>query len=684
MRMQKERNDVMQEADMKKANSPKADVNRYIAGNAICRFEGLTDIIMKFVEEKQLLDVALWRRFVEQFRVRSDSEDAGWRGEYWGKMMRGACFVYSYTRNEELYNVLKETIIDMMESSDEYGRISSYTLESEFIGWDIWGRKYVLLGMQYFLEISEDAQLNNKIIQCMCEQADYIMSKIGPREEGKKPITDATNHWRGLNSVSILEPIVRLYNLTKEEKYLAFAEYIAGTGGTSVQNIFGLALENKFYPYQYPVTKAYEMMSCFTGLLELYRVKKNDWYRQAVINFAKRILESDFTIIGSSGCTHELFDHSTVRQANTTNGKIMQETCVTVTLMLFFHQLTLLTGDASYVDAFERSFYNAYLGAVNTGMSIEPTIRETLPNAVIEPLPFDSYSPLTAGTRGNGIGGLKLMPDLHYYGCCACIGAAGIGIVPQMAYMSYAEGVIVNMYIPGSAELMLASGNKVLLQTKTEYPKEGVVKIGVNPPKTERFSVRLRNPGWSRETNVKVVNKEIDIDIRDERIQSEVRVTRDSCNVEICDGYIELTADWSKGDEIVIAFDMNTEAVYPISYGHEILMNKVIWGQNYMVSTYDEEDPLAKKHIALRRGPLTLAVDSQLGYDAGGIYDIAVSEEGYIDVRFPEKEKAPYNNILELEVPLTDGNYISVTDYASAGKMWNEDSKIAAWIRREL
>lgn len=674
----------MQKIDFKEANAPRADVNSYVFSYAACQFEGLIDKMMRFVEDNQLLDVALWKRFVEQFRVHSDSNDAGWRGEFWGKMMRGACFVYSYTQNQELYDVLKETIQDMMESLDESERISSYTLEKEFIGWDIWSRKYVLLGMQYFLEISQDVQLNDAVIMCMCKQVDYIMSKIGPKEEGKKPITVATNHWRGLNSVSILEPIVRLYNLTKEEKYLAFAEYIVGTGGTSVENIFELALANKFYPYQYPVTKAYEMMSCFEGLLEFYRVKKVEWHKQAIINFANRILESDFTIIGCCGCTHELFDHSTVRQANTTNGTIMQETCVTVTLMKFFYQLTLLTGNAVYADAFERSFYNAYLGAVNTEMSIEPTIRETLPNAIIEPLPFDSYSPLTAGTRGNGIGGLKLMPDSHYYGCCACIGAAGIGLVPKFAYMNYDDGIVLNLYVPGSAELTLASGYKVLLQVETEYPKEGVVNIGVNPLESQRFSVRLRNPSWSKETNIKVANKGIDIDIKNGNLQSRVKGFCDNFNVEICAGYIEVTADWSKDDEIVICFDMRTEAVYPIPYGHDILMNKVCWGQNYMVSTYDEEDPLAKKHISLRRGPLTLAVDSQLGYDAGGIFDIAVSEERYVDVRYPKKEKAPYANLLELEVPLSDGGYFSVTDYASAGKLWNKESKIAAWIRREV
>jgi hypothetical protein len=46
----------------------------------------------------------------------------------------------------------------------------------------------------------------------------------------------------------------------------------------------------------------------------------------------------------------------------------------------------------------------------------------------------------------------------------------------------------------------------------------------------------------------------------------------------------------------------------------------------------------------------------------------------------PEKEIAPYEHILELEVPLTDGSKMHVTDYASAGKLWTEESKMAAWM----
>ena len=51
-----------------------------------------------------------------------------------------------------------------------------------------------------------------------------------------------------------------------------------------------------------------------------------------------------------------------------------------------------------------------------------------------------------------------------------------------------------------------------------------------------------------------------------------------------------------------------------------------------------------------------------------------------MDVAFPEKKIAPYENILELVVPLMDGTGMHVTDYASAGKLWTEESKMAAWM----
>lgn len=621
------------------------------------QFQGIIDKSVRYITDIQLLREDLWIRFAQQFKEDADY-DAGWRGEYWGKMMRGASLVYSYSHNEQLYQVLTNTIKDILTAQDAAGRISSYGVDHEFEGWDIWGRKYVLLGMQYYLEICEDAMLSTQIVDSMRRQVDYMIEKIGDVSEGKKPITKATCHFRGVNSSSLLEPIVRLYKLTKEQKYLDFASYIVNSGGTDVVNIFDLAYQNKLYPYQYPITKAYEMISCFEGLLEYYRVTGTEEYKISVINFADKILESDFTIIGCCGCTHEFFDHSTVRQANTNNGETMQETCVTVTLMKFLYQVSLLTGEAKYVDAFETSLYNAYLGAINTEQVIEQTLLEEHPEWSIEFLPFDSYSPLTAGTRGNGIGGLKLMSDNHYYGCCACIGAAGLGLVSKLALLTTEKGFAINLFIHGSMETVTATGNKLTLHMETNYPASGNVKITVDVERNESFELRIRIPEWSKQSNLSVNGASVKAEV----------------------GYVSLDRMWTAGDNIELELDMRTEAIRPIPYGNQLLMNGVVLGGNYMIPTYDEEDPIAKNHLALRRGPIILAQENRLGYSVDEPVDILVQEDGYVDATISCDEIAPYEHLVEVEISLTDGRKMHVTDYASAGKLWTEESKMAAWM----
>ena len=641
-------------------NQPRIDTDSLFADYSnVYTYTGVIDTSFKFIEDFQLINPVLWERFVRQFREDDADYEGGWRGEYWGKMMRGACFIYSYTKNPELYATLEKTVYDMMASGRdaEGGRISSYGISHEFSHWDIWSRKYVLLGMQYFYEICPDETLREKLVASMKIQLDCIMSKIGPKEEGKKPITKASHHWRGLNSSSLLEPVVRLYSLTKEEKYLNFAKYIVNEGGTEVENIFELAYENNFAPYQYPITKAYEMTSCFEGLLEYYRITKNERYKTAIINYADRILETDFTVIGCCGCTHELFDNSTVRQANTTNDFVMQETCVTVTLMKFFYQLHILTGNPKYIDAFEISLYNAYLGSINTEKVIEPSLPKEHPDWNFEPLPFDSYSPLTAGTRGKKIGGLKVMSDKYYYGCCACIGAAGIGLVPKVHLMTSCNGLALNLFIPGTVEATLPSKNPVKLTTVTDYPKSSNVKVKIELKGDESFTLSVRNPEWSKNTAVSVNGSEFNTS----------------------DGYTVIERVWKSGDVVEIELDMRTQAILPIPYGERILMNKVVWGANYMVPTFDREDPLAHRHIALRRGPVMLAQENRLGYSVDDPVDVAVNPDGTIDVEFGECV-APYKNILEVKVPLTDGTKMAVTDYASAGKLWCDESKMAVWF----
>ena len=249
------------------------------------------------------------------------------------------------------------------------------------------------------------------------------------------------------------------------------------------------------------------------------------------------------------------------------------------------------------------------------------------------------------------------MSDNHYYGCCACIGSAGNGLIPKMAMLATHDGYAMNLFISGSIKVKTQSGSVAEFDVKTDYPKSGRIDISVNAD--SEFTLYIRNPHWSKNTEVLV----------------------NGTPIEVCDGYIKISRLWKNGDTVELSLDMRTKAVYPVEYGHEILMNKVIWGHNYMVSTYDEQDPEAMCHIALTRGPIVLAQDSRIGYSVDEPSDIAVGDDGYVDVLMSDTDSVPYPHILEVDVPLKNGGYMTVSDYASAGKLWSEESKMAAWIK---
>ncbi|MBQ3489555.1 MAG: glycoside hydrolase family 127 protein [Clostridia bacterium] len=591
-------------------------------------YEGKPEEMIRFTENATCMDPSLWALFVSQFRIgNTDDADGGWRIEYWGKMMRGACFTYAYTQNEVLYQILETTVRDLLTTQDEEGRITTYSREKEFTSWDMWGRKYVLLGLQYFLEICKDDALSDEILRAVCRQADYIMEKIG-EEERKKNILYTSNHWEGLNSSSVLEPFVRLYHITNEKKYLDFSSYIIRMGGLRSMNIFEEAYIGKTYPYEYPVTKAYEMISNFEGILEYYRATGEEKYLVMAKNFARLVMDSDITVIGCAGTTHELFDHSRVTQFDPAFDGIMQETCVTVTWMKFCYQLLCLTGDAVYADQIEISMYNAFFGAINVNHNI----------CKGQDFPFDSYSPLLNGVRGRLVGGYKdLIRNRFWWGCCVAIGVAGTGILPMTAAMKTENGIAVNLYFEGTYTQTLANGKTVRLITQTDYPKSGSVKMTLETDSEEPFTIRLRIPAWSKQTSLAVNGEPIKAEAGD---------------------YGMIERIWKNGDVIELALDMRVRILYA-----------------------KEIDPAAKEdaicHFALLRGPVTLARDSALGENLEMPVTV-MSTDGYVCATPTNKASFPTEQEYEIEA---EEGIFTVVDYASAGQSWNKNLPITVWIK---
>ena len=549
------------------------------------KLEGSLAESVRFLERNQICEVGLWQKFVNVFRNHADGSGniwISWRSEFWGKMMRGASMVVRYTKNEGMYKILEGSVRDILTAEDGLGRISGYSLEDEFTQWDLWGRKYVMLGMMYFMEICEDKELISQMIASMRRQADYILAHVG---EGKLDIRTCSKHWEGMNSCSILEPMVRLYRLTGEKRYLAFAEYIISTGFIQSANLIELAYADEVAPHDYPVVKAYEMMSCFEGLLQYYCVTGIEKYKTAVLNFGRRILDGELSITGCSGCTHELFDHTAIRQTQTDYKGVIQETCVTVTWMKFAEALLELSGEVAFADRIEQSFYNAYMGAFNTH---RVPFSDKNQNDVPQIMPLDSYNPLVSDVRGRRVGGYGIFPDGTFYGCCACIGAAGAGIIPQMALLRGKTGITLNFYERGVMNTETPTGKDLALAIDTAYPYDGAVGITLSLAAAERFDLTVRVPAWCKGATVAV---------------NGVSEAAES-------GYLTLSREWCDGDVVALSFPMPITRILPPAGAAN-------------------EDLFA----AYRRGPIVLAADKRVT-DPSAVLEIKCDEDGCVAETF--------------------------------------------------
>jgi hypothetical protein len=386
-----------------------------------------------------------------------------------------------------------------------------------------------------------------------------------------------------------------------------------------------MAYENKLDPYQYPVVKAYEMMSCFEGLLEYYRVTKIEKWKTAIVNFANRVRLTEISVIGSSGCTHELFDHTLVRQVNTLYNGVMQETCVTVTWMKFCMQILSLTGDSKFADEIEKSTYNALMGAIN--------FNKLEKNGG---LPFDSYSPLLFNTRLRGIGGKKIMADGSFYGCCACIGAAGTGVIGKAAAMMSNRGVAINTYTNGSLSYKTPNGESITIEMATDYPAGATVTFTIKSNTTEVSEIALRIPEWS-ECSTLTCNGE---------------------NIELQPGtYAKIVRAWKSGDLITLDLDMRCRLIK---------------------ATPDPKDANSAYHVSLRRGPLALARDKRLKGDIESIVSFKEGSDGSIPCEMTDC--ADFEHFYSFTVTEENGNKLDMVDYASAGRTWDEESLTTVWM----
>ena len=453
---------------------------------------------------------------VEPFRHKE--ETSRWQSEFWGKWIQGAIASYRYDKDPELYKIIKNGAELLMETQLPNGYIGNYSEEAQLNQWDIWGRKYTALGLIAYYDLSGD----RKALDAACRVIDHLMTQVGP---GKVNIV-TTGNYIGMPSSSVLEPVMYLYNRTRQDKYLDFAKYIVKQWETPEgPRLISKAIADIPVAGRFPHPKvwfspengqkAYEMMSCYEGLLELYKVTKNPLYLSVVEKTMNHIINEEINVAGS-GSAFECWYGGKALQTYPTYHTM--ETCVTFTWMQICDRMLGLTGNSLYADQIEKAMYNALLASLKADAS-----------------QIAKYSPLE-GWRHEG----EEQCGMHI-NCCNANGPRAFAMIPQFAYQVNGRRIDVNLYAASSVEVELDKKTRVSMMQETDYPIDGQVRIVVEPEKTSDFTIALRIPAWSERTVVSV-NGEPLTDL-------------------LAGAYLPIHRTWEKGDEITVELDMRARLV---------------------------------------------------------------------------------------------------------------------------
>ncbi len=452
-------------------------------------------------------------RLVKPFRIRNDGPDK-FRGEFWGKWFTALVLAYTYTPTDALKEKMQEAVSEIVKTQTDDGCISTHKDDVQHGHWDTWSRKYVLLGLLHYYQVSTDASAlvaAEKMVQ-------HFMTQVGP----EKINLSNTGHWawEGLAPNSILEPLALLAQITGKQEYTEFCLHLvarwkdANDYAEEGLRLVDAALEGKDAK-DVGNHKAYEQMSCFEGLCELYRQTEERRYLDAAISLAENIRKTELTVAGS-GSNHETWCHGARYQTEVFEQA--QETCVTVTWIKLCYKLLQLTGDASWADDMEQALFNALSASVT-------------PDGTW----WSYYSPLI----GERVASHYQFEEIGL-SCCVASGPRAMLLTHRWAVMQDEAGPIVNFYGQGKAQLHLADASAVSITQETQYPVQGAVSLRINVDEAKAFNLRLRIPAWSRETQLQINGEEL-------------KAKPGS--------YTEINREWQDGDEITLDLDMRCRAI---------------------------------------------------------------------------------------------------------------------------
>jgi len=361
--------------------------------------------------------------------------------------------------------------------------------------------------------------------------ADLLVQTFGP---GKRHV--APGH-------EIVEMgLVRLYRITGKQDYLQLAKFFIDERGKRAYDKKSADVwkNGRYFQDDEPVTEqdeaeghAVRAMYLYSGMADVAALTGDKGYLDAIDRIWNNMVAKKIYVqggIGAIGNGERFGDNYELPNSTAYN-----ETCAAIGNVFWNQRMFLLHGESKYVDVMEKVLYNGLISGVGLdGKSFFYT------NA-LQIIKDTKHKDLESVRSG-----------WFECSCCPTNIARFLPSLPGYIYAQRGKDTFVNLYISGSARLII-DGQAVTIEQQNNYPWNGLLNFNVVPQAQQEFTLRFRLPGWAR-------NQAIPSGLYSfaNKVHSAIaiKINGKSVKYAIESGYAVITKAWKPNDKVQIDLPM--------------------------------------------------------------------------------------------------------------------------------
>lgn len=398
-----------------------------------------------------------------------------WSGEFSGKYITGAYYIYRLTGDEALKAEVLTFIhrfLDLTEPDCYFGVVPKHlrltgagqdapTLTG--IIWDAWSCYHLIQGLLLWYDLTGE----DRLLRSAMAAVDMLYQRF--YTEHRSLLTMGSPEM----NLSVYHSVATLCRITGKSKYLRFARQIELDIQSETPRNWMAAAGKKLAFYQCD-TPRWERLHTIMGAAEMYKATGEERYLKTVRHIVNSILETDIHNTGAFS-TDEW-----ARNGRFMNGNI--ETCCVVAFnALCCDLLDICTPEeqGQILDYLEHSYYNAVLGYNSVSGR------------------WCTYSTPMDGVRNTSVkeNGFQIRPGAPELNCCSVNAPRGVGEVIRWMLRWEGENLYLNYY--GASLLELEDGGKIKIEG--DYPYSNQIRVLITAGNRFR-NLYLRLPGWSSQT----------------------------------------------------------------------------------------------------------------------------------------------------------------------------------------